>query len=102
VSGPYDPPKEHRFTKDNQPPGINKRKGRRAKKLLKEIILKEMEPMLLSCIEKVKETGDTSSFDKLLDRVIGKVQSQNKITHDVQGSLNKMLQSHFFADDAEE
>lgn len=100
MSGNCDPPKDTRFSSTNQPPNENKR-GPKKKSIIKKMIMQEIEPMLRACIQRVKETGDTTALDKLLDRAVGKVEQKSKVKHDVHGSLNKMLQEDFLGSDTE-
>lgn len=86
------PPEEHRFSSTNQPK--RRKKGIEWKSLMKKKILHDMEPMIDSLIREVIDNGSHQAFEKLMDRAFGKV--KDKVKHEVNGSLNKILQDHFF------
>ena len=95
--GPGNPPKEHRFSKENQPPNENKRVPK-MKTRLKKYVEEHLDEMIEAIIDQAKK-GNVTAFDKLLDRVYGrvteKIESTNKnynIDNMSEEDINKELE----------
>jgi hypothetical protein len=95
MAGYKDPPKEHRFSKDNQPPNENKRVPKWRKRL-REFVENELDEMVIAQVEQAKK-GNVMAFKELLDRTYGKdpdkVINMNKEVNDMtEDEINKELE----------
>jgi predicted ArsR family transcriptional regulator len=71
--------KANLFTSENQPdPSKKGKKGIRIKHLMRKKIEHDLDEMIGAVMKKVKETGDATALDKLLDRAYGKVPIENR------------------------
>lgn len=68
-----------KFSKDYQPPNENKRVPK-WRYQMKKMFLEQFKEMYGQCVERIKETGDFSLLDKMIDRLYGKVTDEHNIT----------------------